>query len=102
MKFNNLWLNHLGEISSGCLLSIFDTGALPILLIFSTKQSTSVDLKLSMINPKLSGDYLYFTCSCVKQKTPFAQMNFIVRDNEKLIATGTHFKIFQSAEIPKI
>lgn len=102
VKLHPAWLNERNQLSPGCLISILDSATAPLLLLFTKKASTSITMQLTISNPSISGDYLYLTYSCNPNTTTMIQVFLQVRDEEKLLATGTHFKLFLGFNYPNL
>ena len=102
IKVHPAWLNTLNQLSPSCLLSIIDSATVVFLLLFTKKGSTSISIQLSINNPIVSGDYLLLNFSGVPKESRTIQAFVEVRDQEKLLATATHFKLFLGFNYPNL
>ena len=85
-------------MTSGLVFSIVDEITPPIQLIFSTKQATSVEIKISLVERKILGRVLNCELISSKPNSSISQTFIKITDGERLIALANHNKIYLKHE----
>lgn len=104
VKVLEKWLDLEGKLSLSVVFSVVDEVTPVVQMIFSNRQATSVEIKISMIERDICGRVLYGELICNKPKSEITQTFIKIYDEKKLIAVASHNKIYlkQEYKIPKL
>ena len=83
VKVMEKWLDFEGNLTLPAVFSIADEITPPIQFVFSTRQATSVEIKVSLIDKEIFGRVLYCELVCSKPSSKITQTFIKIYDEKK-------------------